>query len=133
MSKESWSGVYFNRVANEVMSVTDTARQPGPQWLHVSDETRLGLLAIRKLLAERGLAPDPTAVYWYLPQPLETAQPPLGCDSAATRPTNARLLARLRATLRDALVTTGGRALRVAKILPSRFSPWPRGWWLRIR
>ena len=102
MSREIKIGVYFNRTANEVMSVTDAAGHPGPQWLHVSDETGLGLLAIRKLLAERGLASDPTAVYWYLPQPPETTQPALRCDVAATPPTNTGLLARLRAGLRDA-------------------------------
>lgn len=126
MSRENRIGVYFNRAANEVMNVTDASGHPGPQWLHVSDETRLGLLAIRKLLAERGLARDPAAVYWYLPQPLETTQPPLRCDLAATRPTNTGLLARLRTALRDALLTTRGHALSVARILPSRFSPWPR-------
>ena len=102
MSREKGTGVYFNSTANEIMSVTDAAGHPGPQWLHVSDETGLGLLAIRKLLAERGLARDPTAVYWYLPQPLETTHPPLRCEFAATQPTKTGLLARLRAALRDA-------------------------------
>ena len=67
-SYEMRTGICFNRTTNEIMSVTDADDHPGPQWQHVTGETRLGLLAIRKLLVERGLVDDATVVYWYMPQ-----------------------------------------------------------------
>ncbi len=92
------TGIYFNPSTNEVTSVTDADVPPRSQWQHVSDDSRLGLLAIRELVLERGLADDPTTVYWYLPQPAEAVKPLPGCDAPA-RPTNAGPLARLRAAL----------------------------------
>ena len=93
------TGIYFNPSTNEVTSVTDADAHPGAQWQHVSDDSKLGLLAIRKVVLERGLVNDLTTVYWYLPQPPEAIKPLLGCDVPAARPTNAGLLARLRAAL----------------------------------
>ena len=96
------TGIYFNRTVNEITSVVDGDRHPGPQWLHVSDETGLGLLAVRVLLVEAGLVDDPTQVYWLMPQPEVDTKPILLCDSAAARPTDDGLLLRLRGSFRGA-------------------------------
>ncbi len=40
---------------------------PGPEWTKISDDPMLGLLAIRGILAEKGLVADPEAVAWDYP------------------------------------------------------------------
>ncbi len=95
------TGIYFSHTENEVMSVTEADARLGPEWLHVSDESRLGLLAIRRLLAEDSLVADPNVVYWFMPQPVAET-PALGCDAPSTRPDHRGPLARLRTALRGA-------------------------------
>lgn len=93
------TGIYFNRTKNEVMSVTDGDARPGPEWLHLSDEPRLGLLAIRELVKEAGLVADLSEVYWHLPQVVEEA-PALSCDPPPVPLTKRGPIARLNAILR---------------------------------
>ena len=61
------AGIYFNKNLNEVHSVglgQDEEPLTDSDWVRVSDDPRLGLLAIRRLLTEQGLVADPRGVDW---------------------------------------------------------------------
>jgi len=61
------TGIYFNKDLNEVRSVglgQDEEPLADSDWVRVSDDPRLGLLAIRRLLSEQGLVADPRGVDW---------------------------------------------------------------------
>lgn len=60
-------GIYFRSRTSEVTAVTDeTDTLPGAGWERVAEDTRLGLVAVRHLLIERGLvdAEGAIPVYW---------------------------------------------------------------------
>jgi len=98
-------GIYFKAETNEITRVSGS-NQPEPGWLHVSQNARLGLLAVRRILAERGLVSDPREVYWYFPQPVEETKPAGFCEVADSTP-NSGVLARRRTAVRG----IGGRPL----------------------
>ncbi len=60
-------GIYFNNVSKEIFARASlaTALPDGGAWAKVSDDSRLGLLAVRKVLVEAGFVVDPRPVYWY--------------------------------------------------------------------
>jgi hypothetical protein len=62
------SGVYYRAATREVVIVVDGTEAAGDGWQRLSDHTSLGLVAIRRLLVERGVAAPDVArsVYWYL-------------------------------------------------------------------
>ena len=94
------TGIYYNDITNEITSVTSGALPSEAGCTHLTDDAQLGLLAVRAMLIDRGLADDGTAVYWHLPQPEEVGGPALRCDAAARRQSAAGWLGRLRALLR---------------------------------
>ena len=95
------TGIYYNDARKEITSVTNGALPSEAGWTHLTDETQLGLLAIRSILTDRGLVGDDRAVYWHLPQPEQADGPPLRCDVAGTRQSAASWLGSLRALLKD--------------------------------
>ncbi len=94
------NGIYFNKTTNEVMTITDTDDHPGKEWLRVVEETGLGLIAIRNLLADRELADDPAAVYWHMPQPEESTDSFFCADGPVVEHAHVGLLSRLIDTVR---------------------------------
>lgn len=62
------TGMYFNPATHELVPVglsRDEKVSPGSGWVKISDDPRLGLLAVRDLLVRKGLVNDPHTVYWY--------------------------------------------------------------------
>ena len=94
------TGIYFNDATKEITSVTNGALPSEAGWTHLTDETQLGLLAVRSNLTDRGLVGDDRAVYWHLPQPEQAGGPLLRCDGAGTRRSAAGWLGSLRALLK---------------------------------
>lgn len=78
----------------------------------MSDDTGIGLLAIRQLLVGRGLAQDPTAIYWHMPQPDDSAVPALCLDATTSQQEDGRL--GLWARLRRALPGARGPSAPIA-------------------
>ena len=74
------TGIYFNGSTNEITSAIDTEQALGQEWLQVSDDRGLRLLAVRKLLVERGIVEDPTTVYWRMPQPTDKPKLAVACE-----------------------------------------------------
>lgn len=99
-AKEMNSGIYFNSTTKEITSVTDGDLGLEDNWTYLTNEARLGLLAIRSILRERGLVDDDTAVYWYLPQPSEATGSVPRCDVDIAREPTAGWRDRLRAGFR---------------------------------
>ncbi len=63
-------GIFFRTETNEVLSVGgDGDELPGDGWQSLTDDPALGLVSIRALLVEQGLAAEATAAdaYWYMP------------------------------------------------------------------
>ncbi len=63
-------GIFFRSKTNEVLSVAgDGDELPGDGWQLLTDDPALGLVSIRSLLVEQGLAGESTAsdAYWYMP------------------------------------------------------------------
>jgi hypothetical protein len=59
------AGVYLNTTNNTVRRVGVGVNAPGePEWVKVSDDPNLGLLAIREVAGERRLSPAATAIAW---------------------------------------------------------------------
>ena len=60
-------GIYFNSVYDEIFARAseDTELPDAENWVKVSDDARLGLVAIRTLLIEDGLTTDSPAVNWH--------------------------------------------------------------------
>jgi len=61
-------GMYFNPTFNEIVAVglsQDEHLPAGNGWIKVSDNPRLGLLAVRDLLVRQGLVRHAEVVYWY--------------------------------------------------------------------
>jgi len=52
MVQQSVSGIYLNKATNRVRRVSATPIEPSAEWTRVSDDPMLGILAIRKLIAE---------------------------------------------------------------------------------
>lgn len=94
------TGMYYNDATKEITSVTNGTLPSEAGWTHLTDETQLGLLAVRSILAERGMVDDDRTVYWHLPQPEEAGGPPLRCDVAGTQRSAASWLVSLRALLK---------------------------------
>lgn len=94
------TGIYYNAITKEITSVTNDTLPSDAGWTHLTDETQLGLLAVRSILADRGIVDDDRAVYWHLPQPEEAGGPPLRCYVAGTQLSAASWLVRLRALLK---------------------------------
>lgn len=60
------TGVYFRKSTKEVLRVASEGEVPaGDDWIHVSEETDLGLLQAREVLRARALVDDARDVYWY--------------------------------------------------------------------
>ena len=94
------SGIYFNPTTKEITSVTDGDIGLEGDWTYLTKDARLGLLAVRSILRERGLVDDDTAVYWYLPQPSEATESVPRCDLDIARRPSAGWRNRLRAAFR---------------------------------
>ncbi len=61
-------GIYFNVAFHEVLAVGLSKDEAFPEqdgWTKVSDNPRLGLLAVRQLLVGKGLVSDPRKVDWF--------------------------------------------------------------------
>ncbi len=95
------NGIYFNRKTKEVARVALGESPPEGEWKMVSEDAGLGLLAIRRLVAEQGLVDDPETVFWHMPQPPQPTAPLLLCPPDAGRPTRPGLPARLLRSHRD--------------------------------
>ena len=74
------TGIYYNNMTQEITSVTNGDLPSEAGWTHLTDESQLGLLAVRAILVGRGLVEDDTAVYWHLPQPEQAGGPALVCE-----------------------------------------------------
>lgn len=61
-------GIYWSPDTKEITSISDDSLLPRGEWLHVTDDKDLGLIAARELLVARGTLEDASQVYWYLPQ-----------------------------------------------------------------
>lgn len=94
------TGIYFNDATKEITSVTNGALPSEAGWTHLTDETQLGLLAVRSILTDRGLVDDDTAVYWHLPQPQQAGGLLLLCDGPGTRRSATGWLGGLRTLLK---------------------------------
>lgn len=84
------TGIYYNDITKEITSVTNGDLPSEVGWRQLTDDPRLGLLAVRAFLVERGLVDDDTAVYWHLPQPKQAGGPALFCEPPEKK-TNGRL------------------------------------------
>ena len=65
-------GIFYRAETNELLSVANDGDElPGDGWRLLTDAPALGLVSIRALLVEQGLADAPTAsdAYWYMPPP----------------------------------------------------------------
>lgn len=59
------AGIYLNTTTNTVRRVGVGVNAPAePEWVKVSDDPNLGLLAIREVAGERRLSPQPGAIAW---------------------------------------------------------------------
>ena len=67
MVQQSVSGIYLNKATNRVRRVSATPIEPSAEWTRVSDDPMLGILAIRKLIAEGKVVAEPEAVTWDYP------------------------------------------------------------------
>ena len=96
------TGIYYNDATKEITSVTNGALPSEAGWTHLTDETQLGLLAVRSILTDRGLVNDDRAVYWHFPQPEQAGGPLplLRCDVAGTRRSAGGWLGSLRGLLK---------------------------------
>jgi len=63
------AGIYLNKATNHVQRVSATPIAPGPEWTKVSDDPMLGIVAIRKLLADARIVAEPESVNWDFPPP----------------------------------------------------------------
>ena len=66
------TGIYFRRETAELARVTaEQDGLPGDGWERLTDQSELGLVALRALAVERRLADEHTAhdVYWHMPRP----------------------------------------------------------------
>ncbi len=61
------NGIYFSSARNEVFAKTsETESLPDDvSWIQVSNDTSLGLMAIRKLVVDRGLVTEGGTIYWH--------------------------------------------------------------------
>jgi hypothetical protein len=94
------TGMFYNPATKEVTAVAESDGELGSQWRHVSDDASMGLLAVRKLLALRGVAHSPTEVYWLMPQPTEEAKIDPACNAPGTAAPKEGFLTRLSGAFR---------------------------------
>ena len=62
-------GIFFRTETNELLSLAGNGDElPGDGWRLLTDDANLGLLSIRSLLVEQGLADESTMshAYWYV-------------------------------------------------------------------
>ena len=62
-------GIFFRAETNELLSLAGNGDElPGSDWRLLTDDANLGLLSIRSLLVEQGLADESTVsdAYWYM-------------------------------------------------------------------
>ena len=57
------TGIYYNDRTKEITSVSNGNVLPNAGWTQVSDESQLGLIAVRAMLEERGIIEDGSVVY----------------------------------------------------------------------
>lgn len=58
-------GIYFNAAkAKALRAATRFAAPPGPDWVLLDEDTMIGMVRVRELVAERGLLDDPMQIQW---------------------------------------------------------------------
>lgn len=58
-------GIYVNPKTLQAFRASTTHAAPeSPDWVLVSEDSMIGMVRIRELVAERGLLPDPAQLQW---------------------------------------------------------------------
>lgn len=63
------AGTYLREESRELAVALEGERLPGPGWRPLTSRTDLGIVALRELLVERGIASNGSArgYYWWMP------------------------------------------------------------------
>lgn len=62
---EAVPGIYLNtRTAKALRAATRFAAPGGPDWVLLDQDTMIGMVRVRELVAERSLLADPMAIQW---------------------------------------------------------------------